>query len=288
MLPLLVLLEDISMTQQLLLSAPFILLLGIPHGAIDNILVKQDLPVSNAHFIALYVAIIGINMLLWIVLPQAAYVLFLLLSAFHFGQSQFSHYFKNRRLVHRALSFSWGLAVLSALILFNIEQIDQLTSGHPDFASFAPLHPFSFIQFLFGTATAATLVILIWLAFFHRELKREHVLLETIILALIFTTFYLVPLIIGFTLYFVVLHSYKVLGEEYRFLRLADTVKSRFGFIKLLTPFSLLSFLGIAALFFLIYFGVIDISYGYCVLIIISSITLPHVFVMNQFYKRFS
>jgi hypothetical protein len=104
-------------------------------------------------------------------------------------------------------------------------------------------------------------------------------------LALIFVSFYLMPVIIGFTLYFVILHSFKVLGEEYRFLKLAKEVKSRVAFVKLLTPFSILSFFGMGVVFALIHFNILAMSYGYCLLIIISSITLPHVFVMNKFYK---
>lgn len=92
------------------------------------------------------------------------------------------------------------------------------------------------------------------------------------------------PIIIGFTLYFVILHSLKVLNEEYRFLKASGVTQSLMGFIKLLTPFSLISLMGLFMLFGLIEFGILNISFGYCVLIMISSITLPHVFVMDKFY----
>ena len=108
--------------------------------------------------------------------------------------------------------------------------------------------------------------------------------MELLVLSLVLICFFLMPLLIGFTLYFVILHSFKVLREEFNFLLSDQKVHSFKSFMAMITPFTLLSIFGIAFLFGLIYFDIFNMSYGYCLLIVISSITLPHVFVMDNFY----
>lgn len=282
--PIIAISGELSLSLQLILSAPFIFLFGIPHGAIDNVLYLRNHQLKNIYFIGIYLCIIGSNVLLWIVFPLGAYLLFLLLSAYHFGQSQFSHYFKSQRLFHQLTYLLWGVSILSALILFNLSEIRTLMQDYQEFAAFDPVHQKTSLMFIFSVSTLLSLIFLV-VMIITQSLRAEAFLMECIMLSLIFISFYLMPLIIGFTLYFVILHSFKVLREEYRFLKLEQEVNTIVGFVKLLTPFSVLSFLGLGILFLAIRFDILTIPYGYVLLIMISSITLPHVFVMNQFYK---
>ncbi|MGB6034865.1 MAG: Brp/Blh family beta-carotene 15,15'-dioxygenase [Cryomorphaceae bacterium] len=284
MLPVLSLFEAVPMATQLVVSAPFIFLLGIPHGAIDNMLYLRENRSKNKQFIIVYVAIIAANVVLWLVYPSAAYALFLVLSAYHFGQSQFSHYFKSQNLIRKALFLAWGVSILSALILFNIQEINKVMIDYQEFLVFDPIHNIPVLWTIFAVSTLATIGGLLYFKY-SGAISFDTIVMESLILGLILFSFYLMPLIIGFTLYFIILHSVKVLNEEYHFLQSENKIKSASGFIKLLLPFSLLSFLGIGMLFLTIHLEWLSISYGYCMLILISSITLPHVFVMNQFYR---
>jgi len=284
MLPVLSLFEAVPMATQLVVSAPFIFLLGIPHGAIDNMLYLRENRTKNKQFIMVYVAIIAANVILWLVYPSAAYALFLVLSAYHFGQSQFSHYFKSQNFTRKVLFLAWGVTILSALILFNIQEINTVMLDYKEFLVFDPIHNIPVLWIVFTISAIATLGGLLYFKI-SGAISMETVVMESLILGLILFSFYLMPLIIGFTLYFIILHSVKVLNEEYHFLQSENKIKSASGFIKLLLPFSLLSFLGIGMLFLTIHMEWLSISYGYCMLILISSITLPHVFVMNQFYR---
>ncbi|MFT7032375.1 MAG: Brp/Blh family beta-carotene 15,15'-monooxygenase, partial [Cyclobacteriaceae bacterium] len=120
---------------------------------------------------------------------------------------------------------------------------------------------------------------------FKKALEVEALLMEILVIVLILICFYLMPLLIGFTLYFVILHSFKVLREEYKFLNSEREVRSIGHFIMMVAPFTLFSIAGIAFLFALNYFNFLSLSYGYILLIAISSITLPHIFVMDRFYN---
>jgi hypothetical protein len=72
--------------------------------------------------------------------------------------------------------------------------------------------------------------------------------------------------------------------EEFSFLKREKYIKGFVDFTMMLAPLSLVSVAGIALLFGAIALGWLQISYGMSLLIIVSSITLPHVFVMEKFY----
>ena len=130
----------ISVSDQLVFCLPLLLLLGIPHGAIDNILYQRSRQISNLKFIGVYLVFVGLNIAFWLLLPSLAYLLFLLLSAYHFGQSQFSHYFKKQNIAAQALYLFWGIALLSSYVLFNLEEIHLVMATYDEFGQFAPLH----------------------------------------------------------------------------------------------------------------------------------------------------
>jgi len=275
------------MRMQMLICLPLLLLLGIPHGAIDHVLYLRKNKNKNTQFVIVYLVIVGLNILLWLVLPSIAYLVFLLISAYHFGQSQFSHYLQNQAISHKAVYLFWGLALLSGFIYFNLAEIQVLTKNLDEFAAFAPLHQRTLILGIFLSTGVVTLLLLVYLVQ-QNILRLEQVFMEVFEMALILICFYLMPLLIGFTLYFIILHALKVLREEYEFLRAEKEVHSFLNFMQLLSPFTLVSIAGIAMLFALIYLNILKLSYGYLLLMVISSITLPHVFVMNSFYNLLS
>ncbi len=278
---------EVDMRMQMLICLPLLLLLGIPHGAIDHVLYLRKNKNKNTQFVIVYLVIVGLNILLWLVLPSIAYLVFLLISAYHFGQSQFSHYLQNQAISHKEVYLFWGLALLSGFIYFNLAEIQVLTKNLDEFAAFAPLHQRTLILGIFLSTGVVTLLLLVYLVQ-QNILRLEQVFMEVFEMALILICFYLMPLLIGFTLYFIILHALKVLREEYEFLRAEKEVHSFLNFMQLLSPFTLVSIAGIAMLFALIYLNILKLSYGYLLLMVISSITLPHVFVMNSFYNLLS
>ena len=109
---------------------------------------------------------------------------------------------------------------------------------------------------------------------------------ELFLFGLIHLTFYLFPFIIGFTLYFVILHSIKVMKYEYNFLKKESKKFNLIIFLKLVTPYTLLSLFFTGLFFMLSYNELISISIPLLSIIIISAITLPHAIVMHIFYNE--
>ena len=122
--------------------------------------------------------------------------------------------------------------------------------------------------------------------FIYKKIKIERLLSEFFLLFLIHVTFYLFPFIIGFTLYFVVLHSLKVMQDEIEFFKKDNPEFSFLDFLKLLAPYSILSIFFTTILLLLSYYSYIPYSIPFLSIIIISVITLPHAIVMNIFYNE--
>jgi hypothetical protein len=122
--------------------------------------------------------------------------------------------------------------------------------------------------------------------FIYKKIKIERLLSEFFLLFLIHVTFYLFPFIIGFTLYFVVLHSLKVMQDEIEFFKKDNPEFSFLDFLKLLAPYSMLSIFFTTILLLLSYYSYIPYSIPFLSIIIISVITLPHAIVMNIFYNE--
>ena len=103
---------------------------------------------------------------------------------------------------------------------------------------------------------------------------------------LIHITFYLFPIIISFTLYFVFLHSLKALTQEFKYLNQKVEKTSIIKFIKILFPHSFISLLFVSFLIILSQKNFIVVSELLLLIISISVITLPHAIVMTKFYEN--
>ena len=275
---------ELNGAQQMIICLSLIIVLGIPHGAIDNILFLKKHRVSKLKFYVYYLTTIVGNILMWLWMPLLSFLFFIGISAYHFGQSQYAHHIVKEKLSDKFLFFSWGLAVLSGLLFFNAEEISLLITTVQEFNVFGVSSYKNLVAVSFYTSLGLVFIFYI-LKYFSNAFKLETIFTELFTLGLIFMGFYVFPLLVGFTLYFVILHSIKVLQEEYDFVKTQRIIDSGLSFVKLLAPYTLLSIIGISLLFAAIHYEVLQISYAYCILILISSITVPHAYVMERFYK---
>ena len=275
---------EIPLNNQLLGASFFILLFGIPHGAIDHVLFFRKRKMSQLKFYTIYLGLILAFILLWFWQPLISFVIFLLLSAFHFGESQLVD-IKLKLKWRTLLFFSWGLALLASLVYYNIHELADITALFQDTKDFSVVYN-ERIFFWFYALTNAFTVLAIGYLFFSDLLSFKRFSSEIFLIGLIHLTFYLFPFIIGFTLYFVILHSIMVMNQEFQFFKSECTDFSVLDFLKLLLPYSFLSIFFTAVLVLLAYHGILNISVPFLAIIIISVITLPHAIVMNIFYNK--
>ena len=221
----------------------------------------------------------------WMCFPVLSFVLFLLLSAYHFGESQFSDLEVAAKWQKWMLNFAWGCSIMSGLILYNLEELVALSKAIPDVSRFVIVYQPVVFTWLVIVSSVSTVAVLLH-TLQRGQMNIERLLREFYLLVLIHACFYALPFVVGFTLYFVILHSGRVLTEEFDYLRKKRINFSYENFIKLLFPYTLVSVVGSAILIYLSYIGIIKISGVMLALIFISTLTLPHSFVMNDFYRK--
>ena len=276
--------ENIGIENQLIYSSIFILMIGIPHGAIDHILLFKKREMSQIKFYAIYLGLIIGFIMMWHFSPLYSLLFFLLISAFHFGESQFAD-IKFYPFLKNLFYFFWGLSLLSTLIFYNIDELNTITLYFDDTLALEKIYNTDRVRILFYFTNAITVLAIFAMTIF-KKIKIERLLSESFLLFLIHITFYLFPFIIGFTLYFVALHSLKVMNDEFIFFKDENPKFSILDFLKMLAPYSILSIFFTAILLSLSYLNYIPYSIPFLSIMIISVITLPHAIVMNIFYNE--
>ena len=276
--------KEISIENQLIYSSLSILLFGIPHGAIDHIIFFKKRQLTKLKFYLVYLGLIVGFVLMWHIAPVLSLILFLLISAFHFGESQFED-IKITKVLKNIFFFFWGIALLATLIYYNINELANVTAYFDDTLAFEKVYDIKKVTALYYVTNIITIASMILMAV-YKQIKIERLLSEFFLLFLIHITFFLFPFIIGFTLYFVVLHSLKVMQDEIEFFKKDNPKFSILDFLKLLAPYSILSIFFTTILLLLSYYSYIPYSIPFLSIVIISVITLPHAIVMNIFYNE--
>jgi Brp/Blh family beta-carotene 15,15'-monooxygenase len=280
-------LDTVTTTLQLLGALLFIILLGIPHGAIDHIIFLEDNNTAKPiHFYSFYFGLMGLYLFAWALFPMFSLILFLILSSYHFGQSQFSDLASNRSLNNHILHFAWGASILSGLTFYHINDIHALSSLSSDLYFLPVIFNKTAFPFLLLGSSFIFLFALVLLKL-KKQISTERLFFEIYLFVLIHICFYILPLIIGFTLYFVILHSFKVLSEEFNYLKQKRKDFTFHSFVKMLIPFSLISILGGVTIMLCAHFSVFEISNVLLAFVLISVLTLPHSIVMDNFYQKF-
>ena len=276
--------KHIELEDQLIYCSFFILIIGIPHGAIDHVLLLKKREISKLKFYAIYFGLIIGFFLMWHLSIIYSLIFFLIISAFHFGESQFSD-IKLRAPLKNLFFFLWGFLLLFTLIFYNVEELNKITLFFDDTLELESVYDKNKILILFYITNISTFLLMLYFAII-KKIKIERFFSELFLLLLIHITFYLFPFIIGFTLYFVALHSLKVMNDEFVFFKNENSSFNIKDFIKLLAPYSILSIFFTVLLLLLAHYDFLPYSVPLLSIMIISVITLPHAIVMNIFYNE--
>jgi lycopene beta-cyclase len=244
-----------------------LLLIGIPHGAIDHLLETNHFNQTiSLKFIALYLVQGSAIVLLWYINPLLALLIFIGYSIFHFSQADFTEWKLNPKI-----SWIWGILFFCGILLSHPielnEILDQLSvSELPDISG-------NVFSSLWQDIAFGCLILGIIMGFVHRSTA----MIATSLFLLITTQ---LTLIHAFGTYFIYNHS--LLGWNH--LRSHFQVNS----LQLWKKASLFSF-GAYAIFLLLYwyFGNDFGNYIGTFFVFLSAISFPHVLRMNNFYNYF-
>lgn len=259
---------------QFTLFGIILLSIGIPHGAIDHLISNPKIDKKGlGSFLLIYLTLIASYLAIWFFFPIAALTAFLLMSAYHFGQSHFISESQPKKFPG-SLFISRGGYFLFANLLGDWETTKMILS---------PLVNLDYI----GQSRILILTILLITSILTQYLLGPKIqksqILEMLILGPIL---YFSPLLVGFVVYFGFWHALPSMMTEYRFLREFTAYNSVKKFIVQLLPFSILSFIGIGIILFL---GLKFLEKNELILlffVMISLISFPHILYMDSFLKK--
>lgn len=266
-----------------------IVLLGIPHGAADMLVATENAPdktsFSAKRFHLNYVARLAAFGLLFWLFPVATNLLFIGIAAFHFGETDLVK-FNSTKMSGKFFVTTYGILILFAIILPHFETLKPLcalfASGKQNemFITFIDMNRYHILilsAFIF-------LIIAIWYMFTNAVKFKEHALFFVEYATLLFILYHL-PMILGFTFYFVLWHSVFSLKNIFNYLS-KDGLISKLAIVKQIGFYSIISFVGFIIFGtsgFLFLGNNMLVAY---VFLFLAVLTAPHMEVMHNMYKN--
>ncbi len=181
-----------------------ILILGISHGALDNIkgmkLLKLFRYKKTISFYIIYILISLFIIIFWLIFPNTVLLLFLIVAAYHFGKEDTVFFFKRKFFMSEVLFFLKGSSVIMAPLLLKRDETSEI---------FKILNFDVFEAEFFSNEFLFTMLSLSFLSSLYIS-KKENTDLKAVMImdffSLIILNFFLSP-VLAFTLYFCLLHS---------------------------------------------------------------------------------
>jgi beta-carotene 15,15'-dioxygenase len=246
--------------------------IGIPHGALDHLLMSPKITKNGLlKFILKYLGIIALYLIIWIIAPTLALLFFLGMSAYHFGQSHFMHHPINRW--KKATYFLMGSFFLSVIFWSDFETTAMILDNIIDINNFQQLGlPIMLITFLSSNILIFKNLPNSWMVF-------------TLEMAVLGSLLYFLPLLMGFIIYFGFWHALPSITVEYFSLKNYLGKTKIKNFVKRLMPFTAASIGGIWMILAICYNWMNQEELVLLFFILVSLISAPHIWYMNAFLE---
>lgn len=251
-----------------------ILILGISHGALDNVKGKKLLRLfgyeSSFSFYLAYIIISLLIIFFWLSFPNTVLLLFLIVAAYHFGKEDTVFPFKRKFMISECLYFLKGSAVILVPLLFQKDKTNEI---------FQILNFNVFESQIFTNQFLITLLCLSFLSSLFISNKKSSDLRGLMIMdffSLIILNIFLTP-VLAFTIYFCFLHSIR-----HSITLVFELDKSfKVGFKKFINKAIPLTFVTgvifLMSVYFLSNFYKVDEAIYKVIFIGLASLTFPHI-----------
>ncbi len=272
----------ISITTQLIVFGLIIAFTGIPHGAMDFYLEKQNQVNTSNHFSTLrFYVFYFLNMaayaLSWYFFPSFSLFIFILITAYHFGEIDLHTLPQNK--ASKIFSTIHGFFTILFIITCHIKEtasIIHFIIGH----QYQENRIIEIGSNVFIASVGGIIFTWVCLFFFNRSTKKE-ILIMVSQLSTVLVIIYLLPFYLGFAFYFGLWHSFLSFYIIKEHLSLTNNISGWKEMVLKMLPYS------IAALIF-IFLVVANIDSFELKKVIgagfigISIITLPHLQVFSK------
>ncbi|MBG6062152.1 Brp/Blh family beta-carotene 15,15'-monooxygenase [Flavobacterium sp. CG_9.1] len=270
----------LSTKMQILSGFLLIFTFGILHGANDLLLIKNTNTIkqTNSRFkiLAYYVMVVLAGIFLFYIIPQVALLLFIIVSANHFGEQQWQnleHDFPTWLLL--LFHFFYGFVILLLLFNFHTIQVQNII-----FKIANVLVPLPYFWIALQVSVGAFLGLSAYF-YWKSEKIRKKLLVEFFFLLLFAILFKSSSLIWGFAIYFVLWHSIPSIIDQIKFLNGSFSTTYFVAYCRAAGVYWLISIVGIALIYFIFreeqLFNALFFSF-------LAAITFPHAVVITRMF----
>ena len=248
---------------------------GILHGANDLLILstKERKDKKLIKNLLIYIGIILLCVVIYLLSSFVAIVLFVVLSAYHFGEEHLSHKINVNFVFNTVYFLSYGLFIFALLFYQSMSDVDvimiELTGG-----------TFSKIQIEITLITSA--IFLGGGSVFLFLTKRNEAVLflrEFLYFVLLFLVFNTSSLILGFAIYFILWHSIPSIIHQIEFISGSLNKRNAIAYVKKALIYWIISIVGLLLLYQLL--PEIKLL-ATVVFVILFAVTAPHTWVMHR------
>ena len=257
-----------------------ILTIGISHGSLDHSKGKKllnILNISNMFYFYLLYILIGVSVIiLWLLLPSATLVLFLIIASYHFGKEDTDFLKDNNIKLNQLFYFLKGILIIVAPLNFHFEETVNIfkllfVDGEKFYVFLGYVENLKIIPIIFILSLISSMYL------FFKNFKFVNFSIFLDFFSILILNYYLTPLL-AFTFYFCFLHSIR-----HSISLISELDKNNFKngfliFLKKALPLTLITaILFISSLFVLKNYYVLDNAILKVIFIGLASLTFPHI-----------
>jgi Brp/Blh family beta-carotene 15,15'-monooxygenase len=252
-----------------------VITLGILHGANDLLIlsVKNKREKSILKNLLIYISIILLCLLIYFFSSFIAIVLFILLSAYHFGEEHLGERINVNSVFNFFYFLGYGMFIFALLFYQSIPNVDLIMkelTGLTFTKSQIELTLFISAGFL----CLASLFLII-----SKKNNYKLFLKELMYLLLLFLVFKTSSLILGFAIYFILWHSIPSIIHQIEFISGDLNKKSVLLYVKKAMIYWIISIVGLLTLYQIL--PGIEL-FSTVVFVILFAVTAPHTWVMHE------
>ncbi len=260
-----------------IISFLLIFFIGLPHGAFDGAvasLVGFRNKIQFLQFLSYYLLLFFFVIIFWLYFPIVSLTIFIFMTIIHFGLCDWTN-FKIHKYKY-FVTFTYGMTIIFGIIFFN-EVESFLIFEYLTNEKIYEIQKYLFIPY---TLTSLFIIIFIYLSFYENKLRKG--VIEILFLLLVF---YIFDPLLSFSIYFCFFHTYKHIKHLIKNIYLHLPNKNFVIYTTIL--FTIISWIGgVLILTYLIQNFTLYESILKVVFIGLAALTLPHMILVDIFYRR--
>jgi Brp/Blh family beta-carotene 15,15'-monooxygenase len=231
-------------------------------------------------FVKYILTILGF-LALWLTFPLIAFIIFILISSYHFGQSNWENIDMPKKY-SLLLNIFWGAFAVGGPVLWHWYEskliIAQVVGSIPDVS----MTIMSKIQI--GIIVINSLII--FLLKYYQTITSYQFQKELGKLFVLSSLFYFTPMLVGFAMYFGLWHSLSSLMSQFSFIKKQWPGFSIRDYYRQATPYTVMAVFGFVIMVIGHPYILPEVSIISTFLIFIACVTLPHIILVEESYSH--